>query len=178
MVERRNMKKQIIYPKFIPRLFSMTIDVVIVSIFLNWIMNIIHVYIQSYFSCTIMQDLFSGGYDPNKPEQILTLGEIISYLGGPGIGCIKSSLFANSLSILLMGTYFVFFWHKFGATPGKMIMRMKIVDADDHSKPTIYRCCKRFIGYITILIGVFRMAFSKNGQAMHDKMANTVVIKS
>ena len=82
------------------------------------------------------------------------------------------------LNTLFMGIYFVFFWHKFGATPGKMIMRMKIVDASDYSRPSIYRLCKRFCGYITIIIGIFNMLISKTGQATHDKIAHTVVIKS
>lgn len=82
------------------------------------------------------------------------------------------------LNTLFMGVYFVFFWHKFGATPGKMIMRMKIVDASDYSRPSIYRLCKRFCSYITIIIGIFNMLISKTGQATHDKIAHTVVIKS
>jgi hypothetical protein len=77
-----------------------------------------------------------------------------------------------------MGGYFVFFWRKFGATPGKMVMRMKIVDADDYSRPSVYRLCKRFCGYVTIIIGIFSIIISKNGRATHDKIANTVVIKS
>jgi hypothetical protein len=37
---------------------------------------------------------------------------------------------------------------------------------------------KRFCGYITIIIGIFNMLISKTGQATHDKIAHTVVIKS
>ena len=157
----------------------MAFDLVIIFTIITPIMQIISHYTLKYFSCTITNDLLINNYDPSKPPPIITLGEVISYMSGPGVGCVKSSLITNTLTIILMGAYFVFFWHKFGATPGKMIMRMKIVDADDYSsKLSIYRCCKRFLGYITLLIGIFRMAFSKNGQASHDKMANTVVIKS
>ena len=42
------MQKQIIYPKFIPRLFSMTIDLVILSIALTPLMNIISRYVFIY----------------------------------------------------------------------------------------------------------------------------------
>ena len=42
------MKKQIAYPKFIPRLFSMTIDLVILSIVLTPVMNIIYRYVFIY----------------------------------------------------------------------------------------------------------------------------------
>jgi uncharacterized RDD family membrane protein YckC len=77
-----------------------------------------------------------------------------------------------------MGVYFVFFWRKFGATPGKIIMRMRVVNAEDYSTPTTFQLIKRFLGYITALIGIWAILFSKKGLALHDKIAGTVVIKS
>jgi uncharacterized RDD family membrane protein YckC len=77
-----------------------------------------------------------------------------------------------------MGVYFVGFWRKFGATPGKMLLRMKIVDAQDYDvRPSTSRLIKRFLGYITAIIGLWSILISKQGQAMHDRIAGTVVIK-
>jgi hypothetical protein len=77
-----------------------------------------------------------------------------------------------------MGAYFITFWRKFGATPGKMFLRMKIVDADTLERPSLRNLTKRFLGYITAIIGIWSIVFSKRSMAIHDKIANTIVIKS
>ena len=170
------MKKQILYPKFIPRLFSMTIDLVILSIALTPIMNIISRYVFIYTFYQFFLDFSVNIHDTQAISEAVKMPEFTSYISSTRFFCYIAVLFL--LNSLFMGGYFVFFWRKFGATPGKMIMRMKIVDASDYSRPSIYRLCKRFCGYITIIIGIFNMLISKTGQATHDKIAHTVVIKS
>ncbi|MFK7967629.1 MAG: RDD family protein [Rickettsiaceae bacterium] len=170
------MKKQIIYPKFIPRLFSMTIDLVILSIALTPLMNIISRYVFVYTFYQFFVDFSINIHDTQAIAAALRLPEFNSYISTTRFFGYIALLFV--LNSLFMGGYFVFFWRKFGATPGKMVMRMKIVDADDYSRPSVYRLCKRFCGYITVIIGIFSMIISKNGRATHDKIANTVVIKS
>jgi len=155
----------------------MTIDLVILSIVLTPVMNVISRYVFIYAFNQFFIDFSINVHDEQALAVAVQMPEFAPYITATRFFGYMIVLFL--INSLFMGVYFVFFWHKFGATPGKMIMRMKIVDADDYSsKPSIYRCCKRFLGYITLLIGIFRMAFSKNGQASHDKMANTVVIKS
>ncbi|CAN0568580.1 unnamed protein product, partial [Ectocarpus sp. 12 AP-2014] len=51
-------------------------------------------------------------------------------------------------------------------------------DALPISTPTTFQLIKRFLGYITALIGIWTILFSKKGLALHDKIAGTVVIKS
>ena len=170
------MKKQITYPKFIPRLFSMTIDLVILSIALTPIMNIISRYVFIYTFHQFFLDFSVNIHDTQAIAESVKMPEFTSYISATRFFCYIAVLFL--LNSLFMGGYFVFFWRKFGATPGKMVMRMKIVDVDDYSRPSLYRLCKRFCGYITIIIGIFSMVLSKNGRAIHDKIANTVVIKS
>ena len=170
------MKKQIAYPKFIPRLFSMTIDLVILSIVLTPVMNIISRYVFIYAFYQFFVDFSIDIHNTQTMLEAVKMPEFASYISALRFFGYMAVLFI--LNTLFMGIYFVFFWHKFGATPGKMIMRMKIVDASDYSRPSIYRLCKRFCGYITIIIGIFNMLISKTGQATHDKIAHTVVIKS
>ena len=170
------MKKQITYPKFIPRLFSMTIDLVILSITLAPLMNIISRYVFIYSFYQFFLDFSINIHDAQAMAEAVKMPEFTSYISATRLIGYIAILFI--LNTLFMGVYFVFFWRKFGATPGKMIMRMKIVDADDYSRPSVGRLCKRFCGYITILIGIVGMVISKNGRATHDKIANTVVIKS
>ena len=57
-------------------------------------------------------------------------------------------------------------------------MRMKIVDADTMERPSLRSLIKRFLGYITAIIGIWSIVFSKRSMAIHDKIANTIVIKS
>ncbi len=170
------MKKQILYPKFIPRIFAMIIDLVILSVTLAPVMNIISQYVfvlhfQDFFlangiNTSDVEAMSVAARTPEFAEQI-TASKLVTYVG---------SLFI--VNTTFMGAYFVFFWRKFCATPGKIIMRMRIVNADDYTTPSTSQLIKRFFGYITALIGMWTILFSKKGLALHDKMAGTVVIKS
>ena len=153
------MKKQVIYPKFIPRIFSMLIDLVILSIILTPVMNIISpnvliFHFQDFFyangiNTTDMQAIVLSMKTPEF-AQYLTVSKFISYTGSVFI-----------INTALMGMYFVFFWYKFLATPGKIILRMQIVNIDNHSRPSKTQLVKRFLGYITALIGIWSVLFSK-----------------
>ena len=170
------MKKQIVYSKFIPRVFAMTIDLVILSIILTPVMNLIstQIFIHTFQEFFILNNVDMTNTDDmavavRLPEftEFVTASKFLTYTG-----------IIFLINTFFMGIYFVTFWYKLGATPGKMLMRLKIVDADDYSKPSLSRCIKRFIGYITAIIGIWSMIFSKRGISLHDKIANTVVIKS
>ncbi|MDU7692793.1 MAG: RDD family protein [Helicobacter sp.] len=73
------------------------------------------------------------------------------------------------------------FWHGFGATPGKIICKIKIVNATTHETIGFWRSIWRLIGYCVsatfAYLGFIWIAFDPKGQGWHDKMANTVVIK-
>ena len=55
---------------------------------------------------------------------------------------------------------------------------MKIVDAKTFNRPTLKQLIKRFLGYMTFPIGIFFILFYSQKQALHDKIAGTVVIKA
>jgi uncharacterized RDD family membrane protein YckC len=170
------MKKQITYPKFIPRIFAMVIDLTILSIVLAPLMNIISQNVMVFY----FQDFFqANGIDTSSLESLslaTTTPEFAQYLTASKFFAYSGTLFI--INTIFMGVYFVFFWRKFGATPGKIIMRMRVVNAEDYSTPTTFQLIKRFLGYITALIGIWTILFSKKGLALHDKIAGTVVIKS
>ena len=171
------MKKQILYPKFIPRLFAITIDLAILSIVLTPIMNIVARYIFITTFKTFFLEYNIDMSDSAALAKATSMPEFASYITATKFFGYTSALFI--INTIFMGGYFVFFWSKFGATPGKMLMRMKIVDANDSkSLPSTYRCIKRFCGYITAFMSLLYVHFNKRGMALHDKMANTVVIKS
>lgn len=75
----------------------------------------------------------------------------------------------------------ILFWLYKSATPGKMALKIKIVNASDGSKLSVGQAIGRYFAYIpaTLLfgIGIFWVAFDKRKQGWHDKLAKTVVIK-
>ncbi len=75
----------------------------------------------------------------------------------------------------------VLFWFYKSATPGKMALNIKIVDADTGRKLSVGQSIGRYFAYIpatlVFMIGIIWVAFDKRKQGWHDKLAKTVVIK-
>ena len=73
------------------------------------------------------------------------------------------------------------FWLQYDATPGKMFLGMKIVDADTGGRPQprqyLIRILGQFVSFFFFFIGVIWVAFDPRKQSWHDKMARTVVIR-
>jgi uncharacterized RDD family membrane protein YckC len=74
------------------------------------------------------------------------------------------------------------FWIARQATPGKMVIRAKIVDAETGSAPTRLQAVGRYLGYYVSLfgfgLGFFWVGWDKRKQGWHDKLAGTVVIRA
>ena len=93
---------------------------------------------------------------------------------------------AVSLIIWLFGTtislgYAVFFIGYCGQTPGKMALRIKVI-CRDGSQLTYGRAAKReilgkLLSSILLGIGYLMVAFDHQKQGLHDKIADTYVIK-
>lgn len=73
------------------------------------------------------------------------------------------------------------FWHYRSATPGKMMMGLRIVDADTQGPVPFGRLVLRLLGYIVsmlpLFLGFIWVAFDKRKQGFHDKIARTVVLQ-
>jgi uncharacterized RDD family membrane protein YckC len=73
------------------------------------------------------------------------------------------------------------FWKFKQATPGKMMLSMRIVDASTGNPPSAGQCLGRYLAYfvsiIPLALGVVWVAFDKRKQGWHDKLAGTVVIR-
>ncbi len=76
----------------------------------------------------------------------------------------------------------IFFWLARGATPGKMVIGARIVDAMTLSKLGVGQAILRYIGYyvsmIPLLLGLIWVGFDARKQGWHDKIAGTLVIKA
>lgn len=152
------------------------LDLCILSMFLTPIMNIIaqNVFVYCFQDFFIANEINTN--DMQAMSKIVKTPEFVSQVTGSKTFIYVGTLFVISTSI--MGVYFITFWKKFGATPGKFIMRMRVVNVTDyHSTPSTFQLTRRFLGYITAIIGMWSMVFSKQGLALHDRISGTIVIK-
>ena len=73
------------------------------------------------------------------------------------------------------------FWLYKSATPGKILTKLKIVDAKTGEKPSVGQFLIRYLGFIIallpFLLGVIWVGFDKRKQGWHDKLASTIVIR-
>ncbi|WP_297482742.1 RDD family protein [uncultured Photobacterium sp.] len=76
----------------------------------------------------------------------------------------------------------ILFWIYKSATPGKMVIKAQIVDANTGNNPSVKQSVIRYLGYFVSTIpfglGLMWAGWDKRKQGWHDKLANTVVIKS
>ncbi len=76
----------------------------------------------------------------------------------------------------------IIFWIYRAATPGKMAIRAKILDANTGHAASTGQLIGRYFAYIVsilpLCLGIFWVAFDKRKQGWHDKLAGTVVVKS
>ena len=75
----------------------------------------------------------------------------------------------------------ILFWMYKGATPGKMAVSAKIVDAQTGEQPSPAQFLGRYLAYfvsaLPLGLGIFWVAFDKRKQGWHDKLAGTVVVR-
>ena len=73
------------------------------------------------------------------------------------------------------------FWYYKTATPGKMIVKVKIVDFETGEKPTLGQLIGRYFAYIAsmvpLFLGLIWVAFDKQKRGWHDKLSGTAVVK-
>jgi uncharacterized RDD family membrane protein YckC len=71
-------------------------------------------------------------------------------------------------------------WVVWGTSPGKRVVRLRIVDADSHEPMTRRQALLRTIGYVLTFTmcgaGFLWVFFNPRRQALHDRIANTVVV--
>jgi len=85
------------------------------------------------------------------------------------------------LSWVFPAVAIILFWVARQATPGKMAVSAKIVDAKTGSAPTTGQCIGRYFSYflagLPLGLGIIWVAFDGRKQGWHDKLAGTVVVR-
>lgn len=104
--------------------------------------------------------------------------ELITYLHDSQIIPWLGASFVVQIIILALIT--ISFWYVWGATPGKMLVRIRIIDASSGKKPGLLQSFIRFFSYtismLPCMAGVFWVHFDKRRQGWHDKIARTLVV--
>lgn len=138
--------------------------------------------------------VFAGLYaiwwgGPNLGEKEMAL--IMSAQGNPvrteeviaqliAAGHLRRWVMENLIFMLASGGLVVAAWYYLSATPGKMLLGIKLVDADTGHSPSLRQNIIRYLGYFVSILpcmfGFVVVAWDKHKQGWHDKMANTVVV--
>jgi len=75
----------------------------------------------------------------------------------------------------------ILFWYFKSATPGKMLLKITIIDANDGGKMSVPQSIARYFAYIPAMLplclGFIWVAWDAKKQGWHDKLAKTLVIK-
>jgi len=107
--------------------------------------------------------MFGGSYSIRNIDGLLTVS--------------ADSTWSQLLSALLI----IACWVLWQATPGKMLLSMKIVDAKTGLAPGKGQLIGRYLAYFVALIpmglGFFWIAVDRRKQGWHDKLAGTVVVR-
>jgi len=82
---------------------------------------------------------------------------------------------------VLPAVVIIVFWIYRSATPGKMILKLKIIDAKTGGKISTGQCIGRYFAYyvsiIPFMLGIIWVGFDDRKQGWHDKLAGTLVVR-
>ena len=84
------------------------------------------------------------------------------------------------LSYVFPLVFTVVLWMKFGGTPAKRLLKIKVLDEKTGKHLTLGKSLLRYVGYfvamIPLLIGIIWVAFDKKKKGWHDHIAGTIVV--
>ena len=97
----------------------------------------------------------------------------------------REDLFKGPMDVLLSWVFpmvaIIVFWVAKQATPGKMAVSARIVDAKTGEAPSTGQFIGRYLAYflsaLPLCLGIFWVAFDSRKQGWHDKLAGTVVVR-
>lgn len=86
------------------------------------------------------------------------------------------------VSWLLPAVVIIVFWVSKGATPGKLAIGARVVDARTGGKPSTGQLIGRYLGYFVsaapLGLGLIWVGIDARKQGWHDKLAGTVVVRA
>ena len=115
---------------------------------------------------------------------MLVIGSLMSFMFGASLEPdtpLPQLLLRFSLELGLGAFAIILFWVYRAATPGKMMLKLIIVDARTGGKPSTGQLIGRYLAYyvsiLPFMLGIIWVGLDKRKQGWHDKLAGTVVIR-
>jgi uncharacterized RDD family membrane protein YckC len=75
----------------------------------------------------------------------------------------------------------IWFWRAYRGTPGKIVLKLRVVDAECGGRLTVAQSIVRYLAYSLsacfLGLGFVWVGFSTTKQGWHDKLAGTVVLR-
>ena len=148
--------EQFEYVGFGPRLLALILDSLLVTAITSPLLVLLY-----------------GSVNPDLSEipESLTLQEQLTYSRGIGEVLIDWAFPTG---------YVIGLWAWICATPGKLVLRMAVVDAKTGQRASLLQYIIRYFAYfvsaLPLFLGFFAVLWSDRKQGWHDKIAGTVVI--
>ena len=143
------------YVGFWARVLAALIDSVLILLIIAPLLY--WIYGPAYFAQLLYDPAYSAGAELSGPAELL-------------------------LNWVFPAIAVIVFWIYRQATPGKMIIGAKIVDANTGGPPSTGQLIGRYLGYyvsmIPLFLGMIWVAFDARKQGWHDKLAGTVVVRN
>jgi hypothetical protein len=169
------MKKQIIFPGFITRLFAATIDITFFSLITMPITNLIG---HKLFAWSFADYFNKNQVDINDLSSVSQFFTNFDKFGAEEWALLNSYIIITLINnFIIMGICYLGCWFKWGNTLGKALLQLKIVDKESMLPINKTQYLKRYLGYSLTLLNLFIMPFDKRTRGIQDMVAGTVVIK-
>lgn len=119
------------------------------------------------------------GFAPYQPTPFMTPSEVFSSMGAYffSVGMLAQTVAGTVLAC----SYEAFFIVRFGATPGKMALGLKVVRPDGSGIQVgraIGRYFAKVLNYFTLFIGFIMAGVDTQKRGLHDMICDTRVIKT
>lgn len=163
----------ICYVTGLRRYISVLLDLIIIALFLQFCSQAFNQLFTNSEDSKILSQI-----DAKSPMQApLSIEEKTtqSRLG-------KLWILNQIVQFIMLFCYVAYMWVRFAATPGKLLLGLRVVDAQTFEKMTLKQATKRFFSFILsvapLFLGFLWSNFNKRCQTWHDKIASTVVVTS
>lgn len=165
------------YASFDRRMVAITIDTVILTLLLwpfnDWLTA------QAYSHMVNDQAVLEGVIPKGATEEEAQIA-MMRYMLTEG-GMVEAMVFLFQVQFGVLAVYSVGFWHWWkGATPGKKLLKLRVVDAKTDAPLSDWQAVFRIGGYLLaglpFLIGILSIQWNKQRRGWHDLFAGTAVI--
>lgn len=154
------------------RLIAAMIDLILLIVIITPINNLIS---YLFLNGQTLLELFNSYVSSHKT---IDVNRLVDFLNEND--AIYMYIFSQLLALLLASIYCISFWVWKGATPGKMLLRMKVVNTEGNNALSLKQAIIRLLGYFlsaaTLGIGFIMINFRKDHKGLHDIMAHTGVV--